>query len=251
MNLFKAPNRNFYIRAEKRLCIDMLIVLFIILGLLYGVESSTAISRKAGYAISNPASGLIFQSSLSLLSRALLFLFMPILGYLSDSNKLLNNHIIIFFLFTIIPFVLFMVFFQKELIEKLIGRLLLRINKNGSYFIRSNQKYSFKKLNTRHKLTMLRTFYIVVCIVYLPYYLSWPIIMYLLDRYNENRGFILGLSSVFNGINTIAITIWIDPLLAKFGRYKNLIQKIYPDLIRVRLISSIIAWLLLTFLFFL
>ncbi len=56
--------------------------LYIILALLFMVESSTSISRKAGYNIDNPSTGFVFQSSISLLSRVLVFMFIPLLGYL-------------------------------------------------------------------------------------------------------------------------------------------------------------------------
>ena len=48
-----------------------------------------------------------------------------------------------------------------------------------------------------------------------------------------------------NGINTIAITLWIDPRLAKLGKYKNHILRVYSDLLIVRVISSVLSYLIL------
>ena len=79
-------------------------ILFILIGLIFLVELSTSISRKAGYVIGNPSSGFIFQSSLALVSRALVFMFIPILGYLSDKNLLSESYLKILLLFGFIPY---------------------------------------------------------------------------------------------------------------------------------------------------
>lgn len=222
----------------------MIIILFIILGLLNTIEASTTISRRAGYSLENPAGGLIFQSSLSLLSRALIFMFMPILGSMADSNNLLSNKIQVLYLFLLTPGFLIIINLFKINIEKIFGQLLLNINDYGSYFKWSSNIYIVQ--NERKKLNKKSiSFYLLVLIAYIPYYLSWPLIIILLDSFNEKRGLILGLSSVFNGLNTIIITLWIDPRLAKLGLYKNLILKTYSDLLCVRVLSSFIAFLIL------
>jgi len=228
----------------------MTIVIFIILGLLNAVEATTTISRRAGYSIGNAASGLIFQSSLSLLSRALIFMFMPILGVLADTNSLLNsnNEVLVYSLFT--PFFLVFVYLFRFKLESVFGHLLMNINDFGTYFKKSKKKYSVELVSSNLNRKKSYSFYFVVLLAYIPYYLSWPIIIVLLDKYNESRGLILGLSSVFNGLNTIAITLWIDPRLAKLGMYKNLILRIYSDLLFVRIFSSIIAFLILLFFIF-
>lgn len=223
----------------------MTILIFIILGLLNAVEASTTIARRAGYSIENPASGLIFQSSLALVSRALIFMFMPILGALSDANKLLASNLDVLFYYGFIPFFLTLIFFLKHHIEVVFGQLLMNINDFGTYFKISKKKYIVKKSISKFKRKKSIAFYTVVLFAYIPYYLSWPIIIILLDKYNQDRGLILGLSSVFNGINTIAITLWIDPKLVKLGKYKNYVLRTYSDLLLVRLFSSVISYIIL------
>jgi len=82
-------------------------------------------------------------------------------------------------------------------------------------------------------------------IAYIPYYLSWPLVMLLLDLFPENRGFILGISSLFNGVNTILLTIFIDPKLSQIGNYKRIVSNIYIDIIEIRILSSLIAFFIL------
>lgn len=223
----------------------MTLLIFIILGLLNAVEATTTISRRAGYSIENPASGLIFQSSLALISRALIFMFMPILGALADANNLLASNMEVLFYYFFIPFFLVIIYLLRYSIEAIFGQLLMNINDFGTYFKMSKKKYVVDKKLSKFKRKKTFSFYLIVLLAYIPYYLSWPLIIILLDKYNEDRGLILGLSSVFNGINTIAITLWIDPKLAKFGKYKNHILRTYSDLLLVRVFSSFIGYVVL------
>lgn len=225
----------------------MVLWLFIILGLLNLVEATTTISRRAGYSIKNPASGLIFQSSLSLVSRALIFMFMPVLGILSDNNTILSNYYSALVYYLCIPIFLLLAYLFRYRIENIFGNVLLSLNDYGTYFKKTKNKFLIEKTNSKLKISKFYSFYFLVLISYVPYYLSWPVIIIMLDKYNESRGFILGLSSVFNGINTIVISIWIDPVLVKLGMYRNLILRTYQNLLFVRLLSSIIALLILIF----
>ena len=81
----------------------MIALLFLILAFLFCVEAATSISRKSGYAINNAASGLILQSSLGLLSRALIFMFMPLIGALADTGSLYSGGYSITLSFLFLP----------------------------------------------------------------------------------------------------------------------------------------------------
>ena len=224
------------------------IILFIILGLLFVIEATTSLSRKAGYFINNPSTGFVFQSSLGLISRMLVFLFMPLLGYLSDKNMLPSKGLIII-LYLIIPFLLFLLFLFKTNVEKFYIILLYRMDTHGSFFKRLNKKINLnlKKTKLLKINKKLKRLYFIYLLAYIPYYLAWPIIIILLSQYHDNRGMILGMSSVFNGINTIIITLFIDPKLTQLGKYNRVIQYVYSDLIFLRLIASILAYIVLLF----
>lgn len=217
-------------------------------------ESATSLSRKAGYKINNPSTGFVFQSSLSLISRALSFMFMPLLGFLADKNDLIQSHFHLLILYWILPISLFFVCFFRSKIEFIFSVLLYRMDKEGSFF----KKTDISKLPTvktrcdkpLRKYKKFKKLYNIFLLSYIPFYLSWPVIIVLLQEFNEYRGTILGLSSVFNGINTILITIFIDPKLTQLGNYSKLIQVIYLDLVLLRLIASIIGFfVLVVFLF--
>jgi hypothetical protein len=223
----------------------MITLLFLILSFLFCVEASTSISRKSGYAINNAASGLILQSSLGLLSRALIFMFMPLIGALSDTGSIYTSGYSIILSFLLLPSMLFLLFIFRVEVERIFLTLLKRVGVHGSYFKKVEAVHDMPKTDSR-----LRTFkkfknlYIVVFLSYIPYYLAWPFIIILLNAFPENRGFILGLSSVFNGINTLILTLFVDPKLAKLGMYKNIILSVYNELLLVRLFASLSAFIL-------
>jgi len=159
---------------------------------------------------------------------------------LSDKNELVSDYRSIIGLFLFIPFFLLVVRIFRYKIEAFFGNILFRISENGNYLKKSRSKYSIdtRKYSSSKKFNR---FYSLFFVAYVPYYISWPIIIILLDNFNESRGLILGLSSIFNGINTIIITTILDPKLAQLGMFNNLIMKIYDDLILIRFYVSIIS----------
>jgi len=225
-----------------------LIVLFVLIALLIAVEASTSLSRLSGYIIKCPEGGLILQSSLALLSRMVMFLFMPFLGYLSDTGGLGKSKIELIALFSLFPLALFLVFYLRKQFVYLYINLITRINEHGSFFntgislFRKSGTYSL----TARNLRPLKSFYRLAFFAYLPYYLAWPMIIFLLNEFSEYRGLILGLTSVFNGINTIILTLFIDPRLIKLGKYKSLLSPIYSHLVLIRFYSSVVSLLLFT-----
>lgn len=200
-------------------------------------EACTAIARKSGYSINNPASGFVFQSSLSLLSRVMVFVFMPLLGYLADTNNLFVSDLYLIILFMPTILILLMVYLFRYKLENFITILLHRINTHGTFFKKTSETIKIKK-NKKIILKNFKKLYASFIIAYIPYYLAWPITVLLMIEFNEYRATILGLSSIFNGINTIFITLLLDPKLTQLGKYPNLINSVYSDLLILRFLSA-------------
>lgn len=232
----------------------LILVLFIIISILYAVEASTSLARLAGIKLNNLASGLQLQSGLSLFSRALMSVFMPILGILADSGSLNNdNTSTILFCTTLIPTAVYLVYLLRCTIVATYLSSALNLIKTGSYFpLRMSKKVNFRyKSYTRKKRNILILFRAVNFISYIPYYLSWPLIVLLLSKYPDNRGLIISMSSIINGLNTLALVMYVDPYLIRLSKYKLLSSWVYYDQLRIRVISAVIAsfpflvWLLL------
>ena len=222
-------------------------IIFFILALLFAIESSTSLARRAGYAANDAVSGLMLQSSLALLSRLLMFFFMPILGTLADNNNLKFKfwEINLYYSMTIVSLGLIVLFWSN--IEDLYLRLIYQIKETGSFFAIRKYKGLNTESNTPQKklksgVCLYKKFkflYTIHFLAYVPYYLSWPLVVILLNIFNEHRATIIGLSSVLNGINTIILTLFIDPKLAQLGKYNLLISIVYLDLSILRFYSSI------------
>ena len=221
--------------------------LFILLSALFVIESTTVLARKEGYRKNMPEAGLILQSSLSLLSRIVIFMFMPLLGYAADQKILSMNLIELIFVYSIVPVSLFLTLIFKEKISLVYGVLIDRLKVHGSFFRRVDLEISpeVKKVKVKRRIKVLYKFYLLVILTYIPFYMAWPVVVFLLDAFHDNRGMILGLSSVFNGINTIIITMYIDPKLIKIGMNKRLIYSVYDDLLKMRFYSSLVVFMIL------
>ena len=204
------------------------------------IEGCTSIARKSGYSIKNPAAGFVFQNSLSLLSRVMVFVFMPLLGYLADTNSLAvtMSHLIILFLPT--PILLCVIYFFRFKVETLVTILLYRINTHGSFFKKVNHEFTIKR-NKKYILTKFKSLYGSFVLAYIPFYLAWPVTVLLITEFNDYRATIIGLSSIFNGLNTIYITLFLDPKLTQLGNYPNIINSLYSDLLILRVLSAAIA----------
>ncbi|EJV2652402.1 hypothetical protein N6393_004044 [Vibrio vulnificus] len=219
-------------------------VLFFLLSVLMVIEASTSLSRLTGYLLKTPESGLILQSSLALISRMVMFLFMPFLGYLSDQKTLLaNNNLTLLLVSFLMPIALLCLYLFNGRVIDIYSVLISRVSGYGSFFygVSFFSKIIDQSKLKRKKVKSLTGFYLLVFIAYVPYYLAWPVVILLLDAFHDQRGMILGMSSVFNGVNTILLTMFVDPKLIKIGKYPKILPSVYLNLIKVRVFSSFFA----------
>jgi hypothetical protein len=226
----------------------MIAYLFIIMALLFCIEASTSLARRTGYLMRKPESGLVLQSSLSLMSRLLIFMFMPLIGALSDKGSIYDDTSELLFFYLIIPFGLYLLYVFRANVLHLYFVLTNRMLCNGSFFKPALKQGKFIEPNngTRKNIyKRFRSLYMLVILAYIPYYLAWPSIMILIDIYPDNRGFLLGMSSVLNGFNTIILTLFVDPKLIQIGQHKRLIVKMYDDLVFLRFIASVFSFVIL------
>jgi hypothetical protein len=63
----------------------------------------------------------------------------------------------------------------------------------------------------------------------------------------DYRATILGGSSFLNGINTIALSLFVDPYLLKISKHKFLRKRVYNSLVMLRLQAIILSAILLIF----
>jgi len=209
--------------------------------MLYVLEASTTIARKAGYAINNVSSGLFFQSALGIFSRLIMFVFMPTLGFLADTSQLYFSPVLLSYIF--VPLAILGVYLLQVPLENLYGNIVLRLSEHGSYFKKTTiaymPSYIFRKRNV-----IARPIAIAYVVAGVPYMISWAVLIMALILFQDYRGSILGLSTLFTGMYTLFNSVIIDPYLSKLGNYPNLIQVVYRHLLYLKLLTAIIAFFL-------
>ena len=188
-----------------------MLILFLLLSLLYGLEASTNIERKAGYNINNASSGLFFQSALGIFSRLIMFAFMPVLGFMTDTNNL--NLDFKLYLFILVPLTIFLLYLKRRPVELVFGQIITRLDENGSYFKKTDTKYFLKAPKNKKKI-LSHKFEFTYILAGIPFLLSWPLIIIALIFFGEYRATIIGLSAIFNGIYTMFLNLFVDPLLS-------------------------------------
>jgi len=228
-----------------------IILLNLILACLYFLESSTSLARRVGYLIDSPSSGLFFQNSLGLFSRLLMFIFMPLLAFLSDTQNILID--ISYLSFILTPIFLFSVIFFKSSIEKIYLSFVKSISEYGSLFYVHKTLKETKtpqKETNRNVFFINRNLYKGLFFTSSIYYLCWPVVFYCLSNNNEYRATIISLSTLMNGIYTLSNSVFIDPYLAKLAKHKNILLKTYYDLVHIRALSSVFSFLIVLIIFF-
>lgn len=166
-----------------------------------------------------------------------MFIFMPYLGYLADDDNLYNELWEVFLNFLIVPFFLIAMYIFRSFFINSYLTLIMSVKKTGGFFDFSNKFNDFSFKFKQVKIRPLKKFYLLVFLAYIPYYMAWPLVIFFMKEFNEYRATILGLSSLFNGVNTIILTVFVDPKLVSFGRRIRLLPQIYNDLVLIRVYS--------------
>lgn len=230
----------------------MIFFLYAILGLLNLIELTTPVARLSGIRSGDLSSGLQLQSSMSIVSRVLNTFFMPILGYLSDINgfKLMDQNTFIICIMLLVGIMISFYIF-KDCFFSLYTSICKSIIFKGSIFkfftFYEHKTLKVKKNRLKNKFKPLRS---MTVLAFVPLYISWPIVFFMIKEFPENRGFILGISSLINGINSLLLVLLIDPYLIKISKYKNLSSVLFTDQINLRFFSLFFAVLILFILSF-
>jgi len=228
----------------------IIFTLMALLSLLACLEASTSLARSAGYISSEPVAGTTLQSSLALLSRLAMFIFSPVLGFAADKGMLIHSEREIVLLFLLTPAAIFVTYLLRNRIRYLYYHFVLNIVRKGTLFSLSSHpsepkgcaSYSIHSVANKK----LKKFYWLYWAVYLPYYMTWPIVLILVASLPEYRATVIGMSALGNGITTIFLAAYVDPKLVRIGRSNRIIIPLFEKLVLIRFASSLASFLLLS-----
>lgn len=216
-------------------------LLFILLAILYGLESVSSIARATGIWSGNVYNGIVVQNALALFSRLVMFLFMPVMGYFFDKGNSVKISEILFGTLGASLSLVIVALSKKFFFDVLHGVAAHVKDKGKLGFIKSSckQQISLKRVLPHGR------FVILYIIAYVPYYLAWPVTIYLLGIYNEFRATLIALPTVFTGLNTLAVSLYIDPYLTKYIDKNETNVYINVSLVNLRLKAYFTAVMLL------
>lgn len=241
----------------------LVLVLLVILSISYFIDNLNNILKASGYFLNRGDLGIVLQSTIGVMNRLSMFLFTPLLGYLADKNILTSlslYHVLIYcvvvgclFLFTYISRVRLSIFFSKVIrilqmsgsYYRLLKSLLL---KEYSSELELSKEYVGRNENRIQR--KVKKFLVTYFLLYIPNYLSWMLIIFLLSKDNSNRGTIIGLSSVLNGATTMGLSVLIDPKLIQITKNINISPYVYLLMLKFRAFSLLTAALLIVMMFF-
>jgi hypothetical protein len=233
----------------------MVIASLFVLAYVLAVEATTPLARIAGFRNGNPYSGLSLESTLSVLSRAGMFIFTPVFGILADRNGFSTKTDVIIIGTSLIPVFIILVRLFESQILKLYSSACAGLLRDGtlwSLFGRGNQNINiieaieYRSKTSNVQKTRFKWIQVLVFSVYVPYYLVWPVSMLLIARYHDHRATILSACTLFTSFSTLALVLYIDPKMVRLTRCPRISQVIYHRFVTSRIFSAFAALLILS-----
>ena len=223
------------------------------------IEMTSFGSRVAGRVVNRVALGTTLQLSIFTLSRAFLIPFLPVLGYLVETEILKQDYLIlaissylltlVFSIVILLKMNKFQLFFQKIFINydnSSIPKAFIKtlLNYDTNYELKAFENFSYDRVIVK------KTF--VSSIAYLFLISGFYIAFFLAIIYPDNRLTLTQFTASFHGVGAIIVATYIDPMLSRSidinDDQKSWINNIYSILLGRVLSYVLIIFLLLLFL---
>ena len=229
-----------------------LYLFFCLLAMAYVVEMTVSVTRIVGLNNFDLSAAITLQSALALGSRLVVFVYMPLAGFVVDfSNQSLSMSALLF-PSAIIPVVLFIIALRARDITRSIGVLIQRALVNGSYFSSCSEESDIRRVDInvfqyfsgRYDIVQFRELkLLVVLLSYILYYATWPVIFTAIHAQPEYRTTIFASAALFTGLNTLCMALIADPTtLSLSKKNKGACEQYLKLLIRMRVYAALIAF---------
>ena len=228
---------------------------FALLSAAYLVEMLVSVSRIVGLKAYDLGAAITLQSALALLSRLVVFIYMPLAGLLADFSASDLTPRNIFLSFIITPIALFGLARWATGSTRLIGVLITRAEETGGYFrsvpAETNCKpislNAFSEINPTSEVRMLlQPQNLALLLSYVLYYATWPAVFCTINMAPDFRTTIFSCAALFTGLNTLVMALVADPQTLKYAKISKLDCENYlKSLIRLRVYGIFICCLTL------
>lgn len=217
-------------------------LLFVLLSMLYCLESLSSIARSSGIWTGNIYNGIVVQNALSLGSRLIMFVFMPVMGFFFDTGNFVPVSLITIANICAIAG-LILVYALRNYCFQFLVKVALHVKNKGRLGYTNQTHYDLLSLKSHYDK---KGFIIKYILTYVPYYAAWPLTIFFLGEYTEYRATLIALPTVFTGITTLSISLYIDPYLSKFVEKTKENVWINASLINLRICSYVISIILVS-----
>lgn len=230
-----------------------LYLFFCLLAMAYVVEMTVSVTRIVGLNNFDLGAAITLQSALALGSRLVVFVYMPLAGFVVDFGNQSLSMSALLFPSIIIPAVIFIIALRARDVTRIVGVLIQRALVNGSYFsscpeesdIRRVDIGVFQDFSGRYEIVQFRELKsLVVLLSYTLYYATWPVIFGVIHTQPEYRTTIFASAAFFTGLNTICMALIADPTTLYLAqKNKSACEEYLKLLIRIRVYAALIAFL--------
>jgi hypothetical protein len=197
----------------------MLHLMFIGLGALMALEFMNTYARAIGISRGALSVGMTVQNSLAVLARAISAFTLPTISLYADLG-LFERHTYaeIAIANGWMPVCLFATYLFRRYLINIFYFMIKEIQRAG----RLRVGYSIFPWRERSiALRQLRGINRAFFVAYFALYVAWPLTILCLKLLPDYRATVLSLTTVCTGINTLIITLIIDPKVAYIAKYRR------------------------------
>jgi hypothetical protein len=222
----------------------MLYLIFIGLSVLMTLEFSNTYARIAGVRCGEISIGITMQNALSIIARTVASFTMPAIALVADRevlNKYSNRQLVI--AIWIIPSALVLAYMVRHQILSLFLYSAAQLKKHGT--IKLGYIHCRKGLLTK-RVKAFNSIEALFLASYIPYYMAWPMTVFLTKIHPEYRATMMSTSTIFTGINTMIIAMIIDPKIVYITKSVRVAESILSRQCLLKIVASFVASIITT-----
>jgi hypothetical protein len=216
-----------------------LTLMFCGLGALMALEFLNTYARVIGVQKGSLSIGITVQNSLSVIARAVSAVTLPTISLYADLGLFKQHTFTEIAIANASIFVLLLATYSiRRRVTNVFAFMVAEIQRTGRLrvgYLRTSWK------ERRKKLPMLTSLHRAFLLAYIALYLAWPLTIALLKYFPDYRATVISSATVLTGINTLIITMLIDPKIAFLAKYKRVATEALVHQVRIKLYACAVV----------
>jgi len=220
--------------------------------LLMAIEATSALARLTGYALGRIDASMVLMNAVNLVSRALMAFVLPAIGLFADLGRTVGPGMIVVALQLAFPIALLFVFLYRRELTQVLSWRATSLTQTGSLFgrgvnLEQTADYNHSRIRRARRLVNKRFlgFLLIFGAAMTPHYTVWGLLIILVQEFPDYRATFLALTSVFNGMTVLILSLYFDPMIVRFARSKWLVIAMLETTVLMRIWSALLSVLVL------